>query len=240
MRSEPKQEEVFSSPCPQGCGFSLYEKDLHKTCPVCLGNVHARSRLLHGPTLVRRVKFMENVLDKANVAQQDPLLSLSKELAPSMSNDEEPVVREIIESWTDHTEFTDGLPEYEPGTSDCANQTPQGLDICHDSDNLLDIGLDIHGLSENEQEELSSDQSKLTHPSSCCAVAQLKASSEPMTVKNSLPMFLDFVKEQTSMWHKPLSTQAMDSFWNWTEGGNRSGQYSTHGSVLRLVLGPVP
>lgn len=175
MSSEPKKEEVFSSPCPQGCGVSLHEKDLQETCPFCLGIVHARSRLLHGPTLVRRVKFMETVLDKANVVQQDPLLSVSKELAPSMSNDEEPQVRDIIESLTDHMEFTDVLSEYEPGTSDCANQAPQGLDICHDSDDLLDIGLDIHGSSEDEQEELSSDQSKLTHPSSCCAVAQLKA-----------------------------------------------------------------
>lgn len=60
------------------------------------------------------------------------------------------------------------------------NQPLQGLDACHDSDDLLDIGL--NGLSEDEQEELSSDQytaaaqwpSKSTHPSSHCAIAQLK------------------------------------------------------------------
>lgn len=29
---------------------------------------------------------------------------------------------------------------------------------------------------------------------------------EPTTVKNSLPVFLDFVVELTSLWHKPLYT----------------------------------
>lgn len=38
------------------------------------------------------------------------------------------------------------------------NQPLQGLDACHDRDNLLDIGLNTHGLLEDEQEELSSDQ----------------------------------------------------------------------------------
>lgn len=67
---------------------------------------------------------MEKVLNKATVAQQDPLLPSSKRLALSVSKVEELLVR----------------------------------DSCHDSDGLLDISLDIHSLSEDEQEELSLNQ----------------------------------------------------------------------------------
>lgn len=52
------------------------------------------------------------------MAQKDQLFSLSKELTLSISKGEELVVGDPVESWTDHMQFTDGSPEYEPGTPD--------------------------------------------------------------------------------------------------------------------------
>lgn len=92
------------------------------------------------------------------MAQQDPLFSLLKDLASSMPNGEELLFGDSVESWADHMASADGIAEYEPDTTDCANQPLQGLDICHDRDDPLDIGLDIHGLSEDEQEKLLLDQ----------------------------------------------------------------------------------
>lgn len=47
MSLEPNHARKKSSvhPYPQGCGFPLLKKDLHKTCPICLGIVHARRAL---------------------------------------------------------------------------------------------------------------------------------------------------------------------------------------------------
>lgn len=41
---------------------------------------------------------------------------MSKDLALSVSDCEEALIRDPIESWSDHMDFADGLAEYEPGT----------------------------------------------------------------------------------------------------------------------------
>lgn len=60
--------------------------------------------------------------------------------------------------WADHMEFTDGLDKYQPGSSDRASQPLQGLDACHEHDDLLVIGLDMHALMEDKEKESLSDQ----------------------------------------------------------------------------------
>lgn len=92
------------------------------------------------------------------MAQQELLFSLLQDLASSMPDGEELLFGDPVESWADHMESADGIAEYVPGTTDCANQPLQGLDDCYDREDPMDIGLDIHGLSEDEQEKLSLDQ----------------------------------------------------------------------------------
>ncbi|KAL7370927.1 hypothetical protein ABVT39_014473 [Epinephelus coioides] len=136
-------------------------------------------------------------------------------------------------------EYVDGLAECETDPSEGTSQLPLQLAACHDDDDVLDIGLDVHGLSEDEQEALSSGQYaaaaasvdqddtsflslyrraaeklEVEWPSLPPAQKQLWFAgfflpSEPTTVKNSLPLFPDFVAELTSTWNKPLSTCVM-------------------------------
>lgn len=48
MDTKSKQAGQKSSvcPCPQGCGFSLHDRDQHDACPVCLEIVHAMRALM--------------------------------------------------------------------------------------------------------------------------------------------------------------------------------------------------
>ncbi|XP_025756432.1 uncharacterized protein LOC112842962 [Oreochromis niloticus] len=238
MDSKPKRAKQKSSvrPCPQGCGFCLHDSDQHDACPVCLGIVHARRALtepeacafcrqLRRSTLERRVTFVEKVLGCSAVARHDPLLSESGAPASSESEDEDFPVDVPAISWADHMEYVDGLADDEPEPCRSAD------------DDVLDIGLDIHGLSEDEQESSLSAQ--------CAAAAALVGHDdtslfslfrraaeklqvdwpspppaqkpsrfagfflppEPATAKNCLPMFPDFLCKLTASWDKPLSTR---------------------------------
>lgn len=99
-----------------------------------------------------------------------------------------------------------GLAEYEPGPSDSANQPLWDLDACHEDHELLDVVLDMHGLSEDEQEKLLSDHytaaavlhqpSMPIHPPSCILLHNWKAvtwlaiysdGSESITIKRIFP-----------------------------------------------------
>ena len=171
MNTQPKPARKKSSvrPCPQGCGFALHDKDQHEACPVCMGIVHARRALtepgacgfcqpLRHSTLERRVTFVERVLGQATVARQDPLLSESRDPASSASDSDEPLAHVPTGDWAEHMEFVDGLAELEPEPPESAGQLPLQLAAPQDEEDVLDICLDVHGLSEDEQDALASGQ----------------------------------------------------------------------------------
>nr|XP_013888376.1 PREDICTED: uncharacterized protein LOC106535818 [Austrofundulus limnaeus] len=110
------------------------------------------------------------------------------------------------------------------------------LDLHHRGEDVLDIGLDVHGLSEDDDEPgpsteapaaVGANQEDTSFLSLCCRAAQklevdwpapppaqkplrfagFFLPTEPTAVKNHLPMFPDFVSELTSCWTKPLSTR---------------------------------
>ncbi|XP_013888234.1 uncharacterized protein LOC106535711 [Austrofundulus limnaeus] len=109
------------------------------------------------------------------------------------------------------------------------------LDPHQGGEDVLDIGLDIHGLSEDDDESGPSPEAPAaagadqdTSFLSLCRRAAQKLEvewpapppaqkpsrltgfflpTEPTTVKNRLPMFPDFVSELTSCWTRPLSTR---------------------------------
>jgi hypothetical protein len=250
MNTQPKPARKKSSvrPCPQGCGFALHDKDQHEACPVCMGIVHARRALtepgacgfcqpLRHSTLERRVTFVERVLGQATVARQDPLLSESRDPASSASDSDEPLAHVPTGDWAEHMEFVDGLAELEPEPPESAGQLPLQLAAPQDEEDVLDIGLDVHGLSEDEQDALASGQYatdttpvgdgdtsffslyrraaeelEVDWPAAAPAQRQSRFAGfhlpqEPTATKNRLPMFPDFVSELTSAWSKPLSTR---------------------------------
>lgn len=51
-------------------------------------------------------------------------------------------------------ELVEGLPELESESSHSASQLQLGLAAHHDDNGVLDIGLDVHALSEDEQDAL--------------------------------------------------------------------------------------
>lgn len=80
------------APVLWGAASTCKKRISTKLVQVCLGILHAsraltklvscvHCHLLCGPTLERWVKFMEKVLGKVTVAQQDPLISLLKDLS---------------------------------------------------------------------------------------------------------------------------------------------------------------
>lgn len=242
MSSLPKSTtSPKSRPCPQACGFSLHEKDFHEACPVCLGIVHARRALvqpddcahcrqLRRATLERRVKFVEKILGRA-VPAQDPLLS---SVAEGQADLEGELESNAVVSWADHMEELSELELASPpeDTQHHASATQ------NDDEDLFDLGLDEHGLSDEEQGVLPSSQV----PSPVCdaqgepdtsffslyrrAAQKLDVAwpspspaqrptrfagfflpQAPAAVKQTLPLFPDFVLELTSSWSKPLSTR---------------------------------
>ena len=177
-------------------------------------------------------------LHEKAVALQDPLLSGTKDPASSgVSDGEDLLVGVPAFSWADHMEGTEDLADVEPGPSGAANQLQLEADTCPEDDDILDIGLDVHGLSEEEQEDMSSDQLTAAdapvnvRDNSFLALCRRAADKlevewpspppaqkrsrfagfflppEPTAVKNVLPLFPDFVAELTSTWNKPLSTR---------------------------------
>lgn len=52
-------------------------------------------------------------------------------------------------------ELVEGLPELESEPSHSASQSQLGLAAHNDDNGMLDIGLDVHALSEDEQDALS-------------------------------------------------------------------------------------
>lgn len=127
-KSEPAKKKSSVCPCPQGCGFSLHNKD--KACPICLGIVHTR-RVLTEP---EACAFCHQLWV--------PLLSESRDRASSESDDEEFWVEVPAGNWADHMQFA----------------------THHEDDDMLDIGLEMHGLSEDEQEALSSGRHCVSWP----------------------------------------------------------------------------
>lgn len=245
-RSKKAKQKSSVRPCPQECGFSLHDKDQHEACPVCLGIVHARRALtephacescsvLRRSTLERRVKFVEKALGKTFVAQQDPLLSEMKDQVSSGSDDE--LQAEVpATSWADHMELMDELADEQVQHVDHEQPLSQ-LSAPYEDDDILDVGLDLPGSSDEDQEDLpSSDHAATAVPASqddasflslyrraagkldvewpSSPPAQKRSRfagfflpPEPTTVKNRLPMYPDFVSELTSSWSKPLSTR---------------------------------
>lgn len=53
-------------------------------------------------------RFVKKVLCKATVTEQDPLFYMSKDLALSVADCEEALIRDPVESWSDHMDFADG------------------------------------------------------------------------------------------------------------------------------------
>lgn len=145
-------------PCPQGCGFSLHERDHHDACPVCLGILHAR-RALNDPqacafcrqlrisTLERRVKFVERILGQAATAAQDPLLSDSSEPLLGSEGDLEGSGGTVV-SWADQMEEISELELAAP--QQLAAPLAQTIDATEDE--IFDLGLDEHGFSEDEDQ----------------------------------------------------------------------------------------
>ncbi|CAK6955814.1 uncharacterized protein LOC121813534 [Scomber scombrus] len=178
--------------------------------------------------------FVEKVLGKTAVSRQDPS-SPSRETQLRLS----PTARSLSPKspLVDHMEYLDGLAKCELDPSEGASQPLPQLAACHDDDDVLDIGLDMHGLSEDAQEALSSchytaaaalvdrddtsflslyrrvaEKLEVEWPSPPPAQKPLQFAGfflppEPITIKNSLPLFPDFVAELTSTWNKPLSTR---------------------------------
>ena len=154
LKSKPSSSKPVVRPCPQGCGFSLHEKDNHEACPVCLGIFHARRALSHPDecafcrqlrraTLERRVKFVEKVLGQAS-ATQDPLPSASSCPEADPEDDLE-LEGGTAASWADQMEELSELelaapsPEVHPSTPFVAVD-----------EDVFDLGLDEHGLSDDE------------------------------------------------------------------------------------------
>ncbi|XP_053354207.1 uncharacterized protein LOC128526406 [Clarias gariepinus] len=241
MQANVAKKRSAVRPCPQECGFSLHEKDQHEACPVCLGILHARRALaepescalcrqLRRSTLERRVTFVERTLGRNTVAQQDPLLSESAVPASPVSADEEFPSEVPAPSWADQMEYLEG-------SEDRGLSYSAGQQHAFEDDDVLDIGLEIHGLSEDEHEIVPPAQSSaataLTARDDTSFFALYRRAAkklevewpspqpaqkpsrfagfflppEPTTVKNCLPMFPDFVGELTSSWSKPLSTR---------------------------------
>ncbi len=98
--------------------------------------------------------FVERVLGQATVAQYDPLLSESRD--PASSDNEELLADVPAGNWADHMEFIDGLVKLESEPSKSTSQLQLELDARHNGDDVLDIGMEMHGLSEDEQDMLSS------------------------------------------------------------------------------------
>ncbi|XP_062386517.1 uncharacterized protein LOC134075064 [Sardina pilchardus] len=238
-RSQKSTSPPQARPCPQGCGFSLHEKDYHEACPVCLGIVHARRALtqpdacafcrqLRRSTLERRVKFVEKTLGQA-VVPQDPLLSQAAEHDPG--DGLEPSFGAAA-SWADQME---SLSEMELAHSPV--QQLECLGVEDDGNSVLDLGLDEHGLSDDEQLDMSGAQGSPANDgnevdNSFFALYRRAARKldvewpaplpaqrptrfagfflpqAPTVVRHCLPLFPDFVTELTSSWNKPLSTRA--------------------------------
>lgn len=133
-------------------------------------------------------------------------------------------------SWADQMDYTDGLAERDEDAARFQLGLHQG------EEDVLDLGLEVHGLSDDDEELCSGqdtpaaaqvDQDDMSFLSLCRRAAQKlevewpapppaqKPSrfagfflpTEPTAVKNRLPMFPDFVSELTSSWNKPLSTR---------------------------------
>ena len=177
---------------------------------------------------------MVRVLGKTAIARHDPLLSESRDLASSESGGKELLVEDPVGCWADHMECVDGLPGFEPAPSEGTSQPIPGLASYHEDYDVLDIGLDVHGLWEDEQEPLSSGQyaaaAALVDQVDTSFLSQYHRAAEKLEVDwpspapaqklsrfsgfflvfvgNNLPMFPDFVVELTSTWNKPLSTHA--------------------------------
>ncbi|GLD65401.1 uncharacterized protein AKAME5_001687100 [Lates japonicus] len=155
--------------------------------------------------------------------------------ASSESNSKDFLVKVPDGNWADHMEYVERLAIFEPFES--ASHPQPELATHHDDDDVLDIGLDIHSVSEDDQETLLLGQCAAAAVSNdldhtfffllyCHAAEKLEAEwpspqpaqkpswfagfflpPEPKTVKNRLPMFPDFVTDLTSTWNKPLSTR---------------------------------
>lgn len=107
-----------------------HEKNFHEACPACLGIVHDKSAstsscanccLLRGSTLESSIRKY--------LVQQPWLRGLhfffsSEDPAASVSNSEESLVSDPIESWADHMELMDELAEDEPVPSDSVSHRP--------------------------------------------------------------------------------------------------------------------
>ena len=182
--SSPKPSKTRARPCPQGCGFSLRESDDHEACPVCLGILHARRALtdpdacavcrqLKGSSLERRVKFVERILGQAATAAQDPFLfetpdPLSSEIDMEGSSG-------MVVSWGDHM---DEISELELAGQQLAPPLTQSEVT---DDEVLDLGLDEHGFSGDEDQP--DPQTQAVSPSRAATAAQdpfLFASPDPL------------------------------------------------------------
>lgn len=75
--------------------------------------------------------------------------SESRDPALSKSDDQEVLVDVPAGIWADHMELDEGLAELEAETSQCVSQQQLGLAAHHDDNDVLDIGLDMHGLLED-------------------------------------------------------------------------------------------
>lgn len=133
-------------------------------CPVCLGIVHGKRvlteevrafcRQLWHATLERSVPFVEKVLRRMAVAQHDSLLSKSGLPALFGSEDKGYLVDVPAISLADNMEYVHGSAGGELGPCKSTDQ-PWAEPAAHqDDEDLLDISLDLHGLSEGEQESL--------------------------------------------------------------------------------------
>ena len=93
----------------------------------------------------RLVRFVVKLQAKTAVARHDPLFSELRDPASSESNVKELLVEVPADNWADHMESDEGLAESEPEPSESASQPQIGLSAFHDDNDMLDIGLDMHG-----------------------------------------------------------------------------------------------
>ncbi|KAM3603673.1 uncharacterized protein V6R79_000418 [Siganus canaliculatus] len=109
---ESGQVKVKSSlrPCPQGCGFSIHDKDLPEG--ECLWGYARRAltepgsceccHMVLSATQERRVKFVERVLGKTAITYLGPPSTECRYLASYESSGQELVVEDPVGNWADH------------------------------------------------------------------------------------------------------------------------------------------
>lgn len=133
MSSQPKHDKKRCAvpPHPHGCGFSLHDEDQQKSMFCVLGDWPEKATDFCG-------KGAGTGYCWASQRTLSP---------PSRSFSEELLVDIPDSNWPDHMELIDGVQLFES-----ARKLQLELATQNDYDDVVDINLQMHGLSEDEQD----------------------------------------------------------------------------------------